>query len=134
MNRDYRRKKESAEMTPVELDNMTAASNEDIVGTGPIKYNRSKKYAAQRSEKRYQREIRLKKMLMLVTVLLFVFGLIAVDRGYSEMMDQRGKITPTVRRTDDETLVVSVFGKDIRVNTDEFDVRIVTDDEDHDEE
>lgn len=86
---------------------------------------RIQKNAALRYEKKYQKELRIKKWLMILSVLVLVFGLLAVDRGYSDMMDEKGRITPTVRRTDDETVVVSVFGMDIHVNTEDFDIQIV---------
>lgn len=61
--------------------------------------------------------MRLKKFMVFVLVYAAVYGIIAVDESYSDMMDQDGKIAPHVRRVNSDYVTFSMFGQTAAVNT-----------------
>jgi len=60
--------------------------------------------------------MRLKKLLVFTLVFAAVFGITAVDESYSDMMDQEGKIRPSVRRVNSDYVTFSMFGQTAAVN------------------
>ena len=55
--------------------------------------------------------MRLKKLAVFILVFTAVYGIIAVDEAYSDMMDQEGKIVPQAVRIDEDFVSFSMFGQ-----------------------
>lgn len=53
-------------------------------------------------------------------VFVAVCGMVTVDSAYSEMLDQQGKLVPSIRRVNSEYIVVSMFGQSAAINTREL--------------
>ena len=87
-----------------------------------------RKYTADRMQKRRllekEREERKKKKIrrFLWTALAFFFllGLMQVDRGYSEMTDERAMLIPAIRRINEEEVRFSGLGASVEVNVKEI--------------
>lgn len=88
---------------------------------------RREKQKTGKMERRQRWEWRIKKALMTFSALFLVFGLCMVDLGYSEMMDEEGKIVPRFRRIDQETVAVFAFGKSLQINMGEKEIKIEKD-------
>lgn len=91
---------------------------------GETPLTRKDKQSAAKRERKARWEWRIKKGLMILSAFLFVFGLCVVDLGYSEMMGEEGKIIPSLRRVDEETVAVSAFGKSLCINTENMEIRV----------
>ncbi len=64
--------------------------------------------------------MRLKKTIIFILVFAAVYGFVAVDEAYSDMMDQPGKVALHVRRVNPEYVTFSMFGQTAAVNTREL--------------
>lgn len=64
--------------------------------------------------------MRIKKLLVFIMVFLAVYGFVAVDESYSDMMDKDGQVGLDVRRVNSEYITVSIFGKSADINTREL--------------
>ncbi|MDF3002568.1 MAG: hypothetical protein K0Q48_2687 [Bacillota bacterium] len=64
--------------------------------------------------------MRLKKTILFILVFAAVYGFMAVDEAYSDMMDQPGKITLQIRRVNSDYLTLSMFGKNAAINISEL--------------
>lgn len=63
--------------------------------------------------------MRKKKMAVFFLVYFLISGLVTVDRAYSDMLDRPGRISPEVRRVDQDHVHYSLFGQSISINTTE---------------
>ncbi len=63
------------------------------------------------------RLMRLKKVIVFILVFAAVYGFVAVDDAYSNMMDQPGQVALHVRRVNTEYVTVSMFGQSKAINT-----------------
>lgn len=58
-----------------------------------------------------------KKFIVFIMVFAAVYGFVTVDSAYSDMLDQEGKIVPSVRRVNSQYVVVSMLGKSAAIDT-----------------
>ena len=95
-------------------------------GASPVSPTRSERQKDARCVRRGMWDWKLKKGLMAVSAFFFIVGLCSGDLGYSEMMGEEGKIIPSLRRIDEETIAVSAFGTSIFLNTEQMEVQILS--------
>lgn len=57
-----------------------------------------------------------KKLIVFIMVFAAVYGFVTVDAAYSDMLDQEGKIVPSIRRVNTQYVVVSMMGKSASID------------------
>lgn len=64
--------------------------------------------------------MRKKKIAVFMLVFFAVYGIVSVDRAYSDMMDRDGLLTPQIRRVNSDYVSLSMFGETVSVNKTEL--------------
>lgn len=76
--------------------------------------------------KKQKNRLRFKKAVVFAMTVLFMFGLVAVDGAYSEMMGKEGVLSLQTRRVDHDNVRFSLLGQQAEINV--TDMRMTLDD------
>lgn len=61
--------------------------------------------------------MRIQKLILFVMVNLAIYGFVAVDSAYSDMLDLDGRIGLKMQKIDEDYVAMSMFGKTATINT-----------------